>query len=132
MEIKYEDLDDLEDADSDSDVDAVRRGAASANPQRVSYLSLARLAGRTFSAGRDGGRRGRNAQVRMRLVCSECDVCYAASETALTRDAYAVRSEARPVDETADKLDGMMEIVFSHLGRCEALRGALAVVVVSH
>jgi hypothetical protein len=34
VEIKYEDLDDLDDATSDSDVDAVRLGAASANTQK--------------------------------------------------------------------------------------------------
>lgn len=48
--------------------------------------------------------------VSLRFVAQRCAALPLLTPLSLCR-------ESRPIDETADKLDGMMDIVFAHLGR---------------
>jgi hypothetical protein len=131
VEIKYEDLDDLDDGESDSDVDAVRaRELAGRAAPSAGAASLTRVSGCR-------GRRMR-CSIWMRLhtvrTLADTGLCTLRAVASLHCTPLAcgganyshfvvgmalmwTHSGARPVDETADKLDAMMDIVFAHLAR---------------
>lgn len=108
VEIKYEDLDDIDDDDeSGSDVDAVRVRDAWCRGPPVTCCPVWQDALFQLEESPhvdDAAHRCAHA------FCLSIWACLTGTATPL--------SLPKSIDETADKLDGMMDIVFAYMGRC--------------